>query len=538
MNKIIDFIKNLKQVVTGLPTPQKIFYGGTLLVLLGSLVFLAYSINKTDYATLYSGLSEQDLSGVVATLKAKQIPYQLTSNGVSVPADSLYETRLALAQEGLPKGGGTGFEIFDEQKLGSTEFVQKINYQRALQGELARTINTLTEVQESRVHLVLPEESVFVEDQKPPSAAVVLKLRPGAKLEPQQIQGIVNLVASAVQGLQEDKVTIMTTDGQVLSKNNPSNSALQMTNMQMQYQQSTEENLRRKVQSLLEGVVGMGRVMTRVSANMDFNQVHTTEDTYDPDSAVVRSQQRSIENTQGGSLSAKGNPDVPINVESQLMQNSSQNDNKQGGQKTSNRQRETVNYEINHVSRQITQSVGTVKKLSVAVVIDGPYQTKTDDQGNTETVFAGYSADQMKSFEEMVKKAVGYDEGRGDQISISNVSFATDYAGGQMVPAENRWLRMLKDYHKVILNLILIALAFFFVIRPFMKKIQESAAQVPALPENAPAALPGETDEDSLFLQDSDAAERPSLRKKVMALVNRNPERATEILRAMLREES
>lgn len=537
MNKILDFVNNLKKVFIALPASQRILYGGLLLVLLGSLAFVAYNINKTDYTPLYSGLSEEDLSGVAAALQAKKIPYQISATSISVPADSLYETRMALAQEGLPKGSGVGFEIFDEQKLGSTEFVQKINYQRALQGELARTINRLNEVQESRVHIVLPTESVFVEDQKPPSAAVVLKLKPGAKLEQQQIQGIVNLVASAVQGLQEDKVTIMTTDGQVLSKNNPSSSPMQMTNMQMQYQEGMEESLRRKVQSLLEGVVGMGRVMTRVAVNLDFSQVHTTEDTYDPDSAVVRSQQRSVENSQGSELSSKGNPDVPINTESQLMQSESAS-NQPGRQKTSNRQRETVNYEINHVNRQIIQSVGTVRKLSVAVVLDGPYETKTDDQGKTETVFTGYSSDQMKSFEEIVKKAVGYDEGRGDQITISNVSFAADYTGGQFVEAENRWIRMLRENYKIILNLVLIALAFFFVIRPFMRKIQQTALQLPAPAESSPMALPSGSEADGLLDEDLIAADRPSLRKQVGALVRRDPERATEILRSMLREEA
>ncbi|MCK8602442.1 flagellar basal-body MS-ring/collar protein FliF [Desulfoferrobacter suflitae] len=534
MNKLVHFLKSLKNGYAQLPTPQKIFYAGSLAVLLGSLLFLAYTINRTEYSNLYTGLSEEDLSGVVAALQAQNKPYKITGNSIAVPAESLYETRMALAQAGLPKGGGVGFEIFDEQKLGSTEFVQKINYQRALQGELARTINRLNEVQESRVHLVLPSESVFVEDQKPPSAAVVLKLRPGTKLDSTQIQGIVNLVASTVQGLPEDKVTIMTTDGQVLSRNQSDKNPLQLTNLQMQYQESLEESLRRKVQSLLEAVVGAGRVMTRVSANLDFSQVQTTEDTYDPDSAVVRSQQRSVESSQGGDLGPKGNPDIPINAESQLMQNAASD--QQGEQKKSSRQRETVNYEINHVTRQITQSLGTIKKLSVAVVIDGPYETKTTEEGNVESVFAGYPGDQLKSFEEIVKKAVGYDETRGDQVSISNVSFASDYAGGQFVEADNRWLQMLKENHKIIINLLLVLLVFLFVVRPFMRRIQQVSADL-AVASNAPAvALPEETPAEDL-ITGGQLAEKPSLRNQAVALVRHNPERAAEILRSLLREE-
>jgi flagellar M-ring protein FliF len=535
MRKIIDVANNLKTFFAGLPAAQRVLYGGSIIILLGCVSLLAYNINKTDYATLYTGLSEADQSGIVTALQAKKLPYKVTANSISVPAESLYEIRMALAQQGIPKGAGVGFEIFDEQKLGSTEFVQKINYQRALQGELARTINRLDEVQESRVHIVVPTESVFIEDQKLPSAAVVLKLGPGAKLDQQQIQGIVNLVASSVQGLQQEKVTIMTTDGQVLSRNDTSNNPLQMTNLQIQHQDGMEESLRRKVQSLLEAVVGAGRVMTRVSVNLDFSQVQTTEETYDPDSAVVRSQQRSTESSQGSELTAKGNPDVPINVESQLMQDASSNE--AGRQKTSNRQRETVNYEINHVSRQITQAIGAIKRLSVAVVIDGPYEAKQDEQGKMETVFAGYSGEQLRAFEDIVKKAVGYDESRGDQISISNVSFAADYTGGQFVEAENRWVRLLKENHKTLLNLILIILAFFFVIRPFMRKIQTAAAP-PALPEPSQVALPTETDEDFFLAPDAGTSDRPSLRRQAAILVRHNPERATQILRAMLREEA
>ncbi|MBP8646427.1 MAG: flagellar M-ring protein FliF [Syntrophobacteraceae bacterium] len=530
MKQLQELIQHGKSWVQAVPASQKILYGGFLLVLLGSLGFLAYTINRTDYSPLYARLSEEDLAAVVSTLKAKKIPYRLTGNSVDVPKESLHETRLLMASEGVPKGSGVGYEIFDQQKLGSTEFVQKINYQRALQGELARTINRMNEVQESRVHLVLPAESVFVADQKPPSAAVVLKLRSGARLEQQQIQGIVNLVASAVQGLTEDKVTVMSTDGQVLFKKNAVDNTFQMTSLQVQLKTNLEEDLKRKVQSLLEQVVGANRVSTRVSADLDFNQVRVTEETYDPDSVVIRSQQRSVESAQGGEAGAKGNPDAPINVEGQLMKSASP-----GQQKTSNRQRETVNYEINHVSRQITHAPGNIKKLSVAVILDGPYEMKPNQEGKPVPTFVGRTPEQIKSIEDLVKKAVGYNESRGDQITVSNIPFATEFSGSDFVQGENRWLRMAKEHQKIILNLVLIVLAFLFIIRPFMRKFRDLTAEAGRSREPAPAALPGRAVPG---LMEHSPAQDASTKTQALALAQMNPQQAATIIRAMMREET
>jgi flagellar M-ring protein FliF len=328
----------------------------------------------------------------------------------------------------------------------------------------------------------------------------------------------------------------MSTDGMVLFKKNQENSSLQLTNLQIQYKSNMEEDLRRKVQSMLEPIVGANRVLARVAVDSDFNQVEISEDKYDPDSAVIRSQQRSVENAQGGEVGAKGNPDAPINLESQLMQSSTPPDGKQQ-QKTSNRQRETVNYEINRVSRKITQAPGALKKISVAVILDGPYDMKPDDQGKTAPVFTGYSQEQLKSLEEVVKKAVGYDEGRGDQITLSNIPFSTDVEAGDIATVENRWVKMLKDNQRIILNVVLALLVFFFIVRPFMRKFQ----QLGELPKTLPspqASLPGQQAGETPGLMEPSADGGLTIRQKAMALVRQDPERATQIIRALLREES
>lgn len=539
MKSFLDLIGKWKTGFLSLSRARQILYVGSLAVVLGSLALLTYTVNRVEYTPLYSHLNEQDLGSVVETLKTKKIPYQLSgSGGVSVPREQLHEVRLLLATQGVVKGSGVGFEIFDQQKLGSTEFVQRINYQRALQGELARTINELNEVLESRVHLVLPAESLFMEDRKPPSAAVVLKLKTGARLEPQQVQGIVNLVAGAVQGLSEDKVSILSTDGQVLFRKSAVDSTLQLSTLQMQVRTNLEEEMRRKVQSLLEQVTGANKVTTRVTVDLDFNQMQVTEDIYDPDSQVIRSQQRSTENSQGGELGAKGNPDVPINVESQLMQSSPQGkdkDKEAPGQKASSRQRETVNYEINRVNRQTVHSPGTVKKISVAVLVDGPYEMKPNAEGKSEPVFVGRSPEQIKALEDIVRKAIGYNEGRGDQITVSNIPFAAESAESGFVKAENRWVKLGREYLKPALNVLIVLLVFFLIVRPLMRRFASLGDELKQLP--APGqALPG-GDQQVLSLPDEPVERELSLRRRALHLVQQNPDQAASIIRAMLREE-
>ncbi len=527
-----------------LSLPQKISYAGGILVLFSALAFIVYENNRTDFAPLYSGLAQTDMGEIAQALKAKKIPYKITDGSIDVPREQMYETRLTLAADGIPKGGGMGFEIFDQQKLGSTEFVQKINYQRALQGELARTINGMSEVAESRVHLVLPEESLFKEDNKPPSAAVVLKLRPGVKVDQKQLQGIAHLVSATVRGLDEEHITVMTTDGQVLFKKNGQDQSLTMSNTQMQRKQSMEDDMRNKIQTMLQQVVGP-KVLARVSLDLDFNQVQISEESFNPDSAVVRSQQRTTESSEGkDGGGAKGNPDTPINLEGKLLQNSPQGDGAKGSGKQFNRQREVVNYEINKTSKQIVQMPGNIKKLSVAVIVDGKYEMK-GPEGKQKPTYVARAPEEMKSIEDLVRKAVGYNETRGDQITVSNIPFASDAAGGpDMIEGENKYVQLLKTYQRALLNLVLIVLLLIFVVRPFMRKFRQATRDVegqmlPAPDGGAPGLpRPNLTPEDEVReLLLSGPGKEVSIRRQSAALVKFDPERATEIIRSWLRDE-
>jgi flagellar M-ring protein FliF len=535
MMALLESLQSLPGTFRALPGPQKVLYAGSILVLIATLAYLVHFSNQVDYVPLFSRLSEGEMGTIVENLKKKKIPYQLSEAGsVSVPKEQLYDIRLGLAAEGIPKGSGSGFEIFDQQKLGSTEFVQKINYQRALQGELARTINQMNEVMESRVHLVLPEESLFLEDRKPPSAAVVLKLHPGTRIGQRQAQGIVNLVSSAVKGLEDSRVTILSTDGQVIHKKSAGDSALQGTATHLEYKTQIEENLRQKIQSMLEQVLGSSRVISRVTAELDFNQTQLEQETFDPDSSVVRSQQRKIENHEGQDPTPRGNPDTAINMEGRLQEGQAKEN-----QKKHNRQQETVNYEFNRTNRKTVLTPGAIKKLSVAVMVDGLYETKPDASGQPKPVFVGRSPEQIKSLEDIVKKAVGYDDARGDQITVSNVPFTTDIAAMDEVSPSNRWLEMLKSNQRLFINALLLVFVFLFVIRPLMKKLQhppqtKSELALPHPPVALPSGASGSSNALRAFEGPTEAL--PSLRDKVVNFVEQDPDKTREILRSWLRE--
>ncbi|SPF35605.1 putative Flagellar M-ring protein [Syntrophobacter sp. SbD1] len=534
MNIALQYLRRLYDYCKTLTLPQKISYAGAVVILAGALAFLFYLNNRTDFVPLYSGLSQNDMGEIAQSLKAKKIPYHISEGSIEVAREGLYETRLSLASDGIPKGSGMGFEIFDQQKLGSTEFVQKINYQRALQGELARTINGMSEVMESRVHLVMPEESLFKEDQKPPSAAVVLKLRSGARMADKELQGLVHLVAATVRGLEEDRITVMSTDGQVLYKKNKED-ASQLSNTQLERKQRMEDDLRQKVQSMLEQVVGSNRVLARVALDLEMDQIQIAEETYNPDSAVIRSQQRTTESTEGKEAGvAKGNPDAPLNLEGKLLQNSPQAGEAAKPVKQSNRQREVVNYEINKITKQVVQVPGNIKQLSVAVIVDGKYDNKPGADGKPKQTYIARTAEEMKSMEDLVRKAVGYNETRGDQITVSNIPFASDMPGAEMVKAENKYLQLFKSWQRMLLNVGLAALVLVFVIRPFMRKFRQVADDIRRLP--APSSGPSSDEQITAMLLDKPFGQL-SFRKKSTALVKHDPDKATEIIRQWLRDE-
>ncbi|MCP4714587.1 MAG: flagellar M-ring protein FliF, partial [Deltaproteobacteria bacterium] len=329
------------------------------------------------------------------------------------------DLRFELAAEGVPQSTGIGYEIFDRQSLGVTEFVQKVNFQRALQGELARTITQLEEVKLARVHVTIPKETLFVDEQQKPQASVVLSLESGKMLRDSQIQGITHLVASSVEGMDPDEVIIVDSHGKLISGGQQRLEQVGITSSQQQLQSVTENNLARKIESMLGNVVGHDKVTAKVSVDLNFTQIEQTEESYDPEAAAVRSEQRGSEKSSGRRPIASGIPGVVSNVPE------TQQSAAAAGVKSVdyNKQDETVNYEISKVIKRTVNQIGAVSRLTVAVLIDGTYVTATDKEGIETSQYTVRSPEEMNKYAALVKQAVGYNEDRGDTVEVVNVQF-------------------------------------------------------------------------------------------------------------------
>ena len=386
-------------------------------VVLLCLVFFAVIIvqaRSADYSLLYANLTGSDASAVLERLKEQKIPYRLEDGGkaIHIPVDKVYEMRLELAGAGLPQGGGVGFEIFDKQSFGMTDFAQKVNYRRALQGELARTIASLAPVESARVHLALPEKRVFKEQQQPATASVILKLVPGRELNEGQVQGVVNLVVGSVEGLESGHVSVIDSSGRVLSKAPMDSDAGPLAASKLDYQLTVEKRLERRAQSLLDRALGAGNSLVQVTANLDFSQRERLEETYDPNGTAVRSEQLSEE--KGGREMVGGVPGAASNV---------------GGAKgnsgiiASSRTDETTNYEVSKVVSKLVAPVGDVKNISVSVLVADRLAPAADGSNPT---YEPRGAEEIKAIETMVRSALGINESRGDQLSVVSRPFEND----------------------------------------------------------------------------------------------------------------
>ncbi|HVO65599.1 MAG TPA: flagellar basal-body MS-ring/collar protein FliF [Syntrophales bacterium] len=466
MGSLIQFLTQIWKGFNALEPSKKLSILIIAAVTFIGVGVMVYWTNKPEYRVLFSNLGADDAANIAARLQEKKVPYQISPSGDSilVPSEKISEIRLELASSGLPQGGGVGFEIFDNKSLGATEFVQQLNYQRALQGELSRTINGLDEIQHSRVHLVIPKKSLFVEDQKKPTASVIVKLKAGRTLRPPQIDGIVHLVASSVEGMNPSDVMVVDNSGKVLSVIQDESKLARMSNSQVEFQRNIEKDLTNRVQSLLEKVVGEGKAIVRVSADLDFRITEKTEEKYDPEEPVVRSMQRQSQKSGSGALTAGGQSTIaPVGGK----QPGGSTAAKQGP--GSERLDEVVNYEINKVVSKTVMPVGDVKKLSVAVLLDGPYVK--NDKGVEE--FQPRSKKELTDLEELVKKAAGFDTKRGDQVVITNVPFNKgEFDAG--TTGKESWPEKVTAFYPVIKYIVMLAaliLLAIFVLQPIIKMI-------------------------------------------------------------------
>jgi flagellar M-ring protein FliF len=521
-----NMIGQFVQILKSIPTGKKITLALSAAVVVGGFIILLLWVNRPDFQVLFANLDAADASRITQKLNEKKTPYQLKEGGgaILVPNEMVYQLRLEMAGDGLPRGQNVGFEIFNDMPFGTTEFVQKLKYKQALQGELARTILGFDSIAQARVHLVPAGDSLFAEAERPATASVVLKLHGGRSLDSRQIQGIINLVARAVEGLKPDNVTVVDMSGGLLSKGFEEDQTTTMSRTQFEYQQKLERNLQNRIQTMLEPVVGANKVVARVSAQVDFERINLVEERFDPDKVVVRSENRQKETSAGGK-GGSGSPDL----QTQVYQTSGAA--VQGRQE---RENATVNYEINKVSRQVTNSVGDVKRLSAAVIIDGPYVQEKGSDGKPESKFVPRNKKDMKVFEDMVKRAIGFSETRGDQVSVSNIPFVIQEEDRSMPAGSPWWMEYGKKATKPLFNVALVCLFLLLAVKPFRRFIQQTGQVL-----RQPSALPQGQAQGKLPAQ-AGAGEAPPAEDKSMATLMEvskgNPQVVAQIIRQWISE--
>jgi flagellar M-ring protein FliF len=450
--------------------------------LIGFFAFVIMRVTTPQMTTLFTDLSLEDSSSIIKDLDRQGIPYEMRNEGsvIMVPKDKVTRLRMKLAEGGLPKGGGVGYEIFDKSDaLGTTSFVQNINHLRALEGELARTIRAVDRIQAARVHLVLPERPLFSREAPEPSASIVVRVR--GTLEPQQVRAIRHLVASAVSGLKPQRVSIVDESGQLLADGAASDVDQAVGD---ERRAAFEKRMRKQVEDIVSSVVGQGRARVELAADFDYNKITQTSDKFDPEGRVLRSTQTREES----SATAENNGQVTVNNE---LPGNQQNNNAPTARDQSKKTEETNNYEISRTTKTEVTEAGRVNRISVAVLVDGSY-TKND---KGELVYKERAKDELDRIAALVRSAIGFDQKRGDQVEVVNLKFAEAPAVAAITEPTGLFgmLQFTKDDVMYVIELgvmmLLGLVVMFMVVRPLVKRIlasEEMAALTRPIPEPAP----------------------------------------------------
>ncbi len=456
-------IDDLTKLYQGLGFTKKLIIGATITLVLAGFTYLILFADMVDYDYLFTNINDADAGEIIQYLEQRKISYRAEDRAILVPRTKVHSMRMELASQGLPHNDGVGFEIFDKQKLGTSEFVQRVNMNRALQGELGRTISQVDKVELARVHLVTPKKSLFKEDEVESSASVVLKMAPGQKLQPKEVKSIVHLVASAVEGLDPGNITVIDTDGKMLSRAAGEEEQV-WGSSPLEYKGKLEKDLSARVEQMVTHVVGVGKVVANVTVELDFKREDKTEEIFDPDQVVIRSEKRVKEARQNSEVAeAGGAPGAQSNTPAGPANPSgSQNAN-------SERERGLVNYEINKVVRHTTRQAGDMRRISVAVLVDGTYENVEED-GKLVAKYVPRGTEELRKIKELVKRAVGFSSVRGDSVEITNVPFETS-----ALADEEAQLSFLDRYDFIPqllrygIILILAVVMVFFLFRPLVE---------------------------------------------------------------------
>ncbi len=439
-------------------------------IAIAAIAMMVFMVSGRDYATLFSNIPTDQIASIVAKLNEKNIPYQLRDDGktISVPKDLLHSTQMTLMSEiGSPKMGNIGLEIFDKQDFGINSYAQKINHQRALQGELMRAINTLTAVRQSKVILAIPAKKTFLEEGGKPSASVVVELHQGKELGPDQVRGIRYLVGNAVEGLDPDRVTVLDERGKVLTREN--SGATSGSDEIMELKQKIENAMESRIETILGKVVGNAKIVAKVDATLQHRVISSIEESVDPEKTAIRSQQSEEESLDGARLNPTGVPGSRSNLPG------AEDAQQVGFKQDIKKEIKTTNFEVPKTIKNIKEAAGNIERLSVAVVVDGFNQTTTNADGTSETKWAPRSAEELTKYETLIKSAIGFNAARGDSVKIENIQFQPeDFSEAERLLTNLERRKLLHALFKWALLGFSLALFFFIVVRPFMQWITDS----------------------------------------------------------------
>jgi flagellar M-ring protein FliF len=539
-------VQGVVEFVRALGAARLAAMGAVTAALIGVFAFIILRVTAPQMSPVFTDLTPEDSAAIIKDLERQAIPYELRNDGavIMVPRERMTRVRMKLAESGLPKGGGVGYEIFDKSDtLGATSFVQNINHLRALEGELARTIKAIDRVQAARVHLVLPERPLFSRDKIEPSASIVLRVR-GA-LESQQVRAIRHLVASAVNGMKPQRVSVVDENGQLLADGADSDPTSAIGGAGADRQAGYERRLKDQIESIVSSVVGPGRARVQLSAEFDFNRITETFDKFDPEGRVLRSSQTREESA------TTGNQEGQVTVGNELPGANQPGTQGQAARDASKKSEEIVNYEISRSTKTQVTEGGRVKRISAAVLVDGSYAK--NEKG--ETVYQPRAKEELDRIGALVRSAIGFDQKRGDQVEVVNLRFAETQASA--IPEPTGFMSFLQFTKEDIMRAIELAVmailglvVVLFIVRPLVRRIltpetPKPATAVAALPGGAgaagaagggDAALP--TSKTSLMIDKAQVQGQVHAEsmKKVGELAERNPHETVAIVRQWLQD--
>jgi flagellar M-ring protein FliF len=545
LQPLFDKAQTLRASLT---TPQLLILAGTFVGVLALVVGSAWYLNAPTYRVLFNDLDAESASQVVDKLAAQNVRFQLTDGGrtVLVPAERVDTLRLQFAGEGLPVGGRIGFELFDKTAFGQTEFLEHVNFRRALEGELARTIQTIAEVQAARVHIAMAKESLFGAKEQPAKASVVLTLKGNRVLPPQTSQAIAALIAASVEGLRQDQVVLVDSFGRALVRGaQGDNDAL--AGADLEYRERIERDIGTRVVALLEPVVGVERVRVTVSARLHGDSEEQTEERWDP-SPVIRSRQVTTETQQGqgmaGVAGARANLPPVVQPDGELGPPVTPPAVATGGAGLT-RSSEVSNYEVGRITRHTVRPRGELASLSVAVIVDDEVKVAVGQDGAPSTTRRPRDAGEMQKLQGLVAAAVGIDPARGDQVTVENIAFDVPFAEPE--PAPTTWQQVTEHAGptlRVVALLLMIAMVLLLFVRPVVSRVLALPAGVPQASIDIPHQLPRTIEEIEGEIEAQLDAEgntlmdrrKPVLTRKVTTMASTEPAAAAKLVRSWLTE--